>query len=178
MASRASAVILALAVLAAGVGGIVQHHLQAPPAPAALVGQEAPALVLPDLDGATHDLRDYRGRRVLLNFWASWCLPCRQEMPALEQAQRRYGEHGALVLGVAMDEAAPVRAFLAQLPVSYPILLESPRTPGAATRFGDRDGLLPYSVLVGTDGRVLDQHLGPLDAAMLQAWLAPPAVSP
>lgn len=115
--------------------------------------------------------RSHAGQVLLLSDVVG-ATPCNVAQSLVEGADVR------LVTGVAMDEAAPVRAFLAQLPVSYPILLESPRTPGAATRFGDRDGLLPYSVLVGTDGRVLDQHLGPLDAAMLQAWLAPPAVSP
>lgn len=174
MLSRSNTIILSLAVLAAAVGGYMQHRAESPPQPTALVGQPAPALTLPDLSGKQHNLDDYRGHRVVLNFWASWCLPCREEMPALDRAQRQYAGHGATVLGVAMDQPAPVRAFLAAHPVGYPILLGQLTAPGTALQFGDRGEVLPYSVLIGADGRVLDQHAGPLDDARLQQWLAPP----
>jgi len=175
MLSRSNWVILGLAVLVAGVGGYWQRHTGAPPASTPLVGQPAPALELPDLSGTTHDLASYRGHPVVLNFWASWCLPCREEMPALDRAQQRHGASGATVIGVAMDQPAPIRAFLAAHPVSYPIVLGQVSHPSSAYRFGDRRDLLPYSVLIGADGRILAQHAGPLDDAQLKQWLAPQA---
>jgi peroxiredoxin len=176
MFNRSNGIILGLAVLVAAAGGYVQHRMSAPATPATLVGQPAPALALPDLAGRQHRLADYRGHRVVLNFWASWCIPCRQEMPALDRAQRRYGT--AMVLGVAMDRATPVRAFLAAHPVGYPILLGELAAPSTALQFGDLGEVLPYSVLIDADGRVLDQHLGPLDDTRLQEWLAPAPVDP
>jgi peroxiredoxin len=173
--SRSNWIILGMAVLVAGVGGYWQRQADAPPASTPLVGQPAPALKLPDLSGTTHDLADYRGHPVVLNFWASWCLPCREEMPALDRAQQRHGAGGVTVIGVAMDQPAPVRAFLAAHPVSYPIVLGQLSHPSSAYRFGDVGDVLPYSVLIGADGRVVAQHAGPLDDAQLQQWLAPQA---
>jgi len=172
--SRSNWIILGLAVLVAGAGGYWQRRAEAPPS-TPLIGQPAPALKLPDLSGTTHDLAGYRGHPVVLNFWASWCLPCREEMPALDRAQQRHGASGATVIGIAMDQPAPVRAFLASHPVSYPIVLGQLSHPSSAYRFGDVGDVLPYSVLIGADGRVLAQHAGPLDDARLQQWLAPRA---
>ena len=173
--SRSNWIILGMAVLVAGVGGYWQRQADAPPASTPLVGQPAPALKLPDLSGTTHDLASYRGHPVVLNFWASWCPPCRAEMPALDRAQQRHGARGVTVIGVAMDQPAHVRAFLAAHPVSYPIVLGQLSPPTSAYRFGDVSDVLTYSVLIGADGRVRAQHAGPLDDAQLQQWLAPQA---
>src|SRR5690348_12261834 len=107
MLSRDNLVILGVAVLAAMLGGWLQHESRLTRAPAgtvvAQVGEAAPTLELPDLQGRMHRLADYRGRRVLLNFWASWCGPCLDELPALDRAQGNFGENGTIVLGIAMD---------------------------------------------------------------------------
>src|SRR3546814_16163237 len=83
-----------------------------------MVGKPLPALRLADLDGHMHALDEYRGRRLLINFWASWCGPCLQEMPALDEAQRTFAYNGVIVLGIALDQHDPVRAFLARQPRS------------------------------------------------------------
>ena len=175
MLSRDNLVILGVAVLAAALGGWLQHESRLARVPAGMAvaraGEAAPELELPDLQGRVHRLVDYRGRRVLLNFWASWCGPCLDELPALDEAQRRSGNPGAVVLGIAMDEPARVRAFLAIHPVRFPILLGRMKPPSTSLRWGDRGEVLPYSVLIGADGRVIATHRGPLDAATLGRWL-------
>ncbi len=176
MSDRATNLILALALLAAILGGFIQRRGQAqalPQGDAALVGQFAPALALPDLQGRVHQLTEYRGRRVLVTFWASWCVPCLEEMPALNQAQRKFGENGVIVLGIAMDEPDRVRTFLAAHPVSYPTLLGRMDAPSSSLQLGDAQETLPFSVLIGADGRVLATHAGRLSACRLDAWLAP-----
>lgn len=176
MLSRDHLVILVAAVLAAAAGGWLQHQSRLAHVPAgvavAQVGEPAPALELPDLAGRSHRLGDYRGRRVLLNFWASWCGPCLDELPALDQAQAKFGENGAIVLGIAMDEPARVRAFLADHPVRFPILLGRMESPSTSLLWGDSGEVLPYSVLIGADGRVIATHRGPLDATALATWLS------
>jgi Thiol-disulfide isomerase and thioredoxins len=174
MLNRSNWLILGLAVLAAAIGGYVEHRGQ-PPAAAdsALIGQPLPALALSDLDGKLHQLSDNRGRRVLLNFWASWCGPCLEEMPALNQAQEKFGDHAPIVLGIAMDEPARVRAFLAAHPVNYPILLGQMAPPSTSLQLGDYREVLPYSVLIDADGRILATHAGALSAAQLKQWLSP-----
>ncbi|MEW9573565.1 TlpA family protein disulfide reductase [Rhodanobacter sp. Si-c] len=175
MLSRDNLVILGVAVLAAALGGWLQHESRLAHVPAgttvAQVGEAAPVLALPDLQGHVHRLADYRGRRVLLNFWASWCGPCLDELPVLDRTQAKFGDQGAIVLGIAMDDPARVRAFLADHPVRFPILLGRMETPSTSLLWGDRSQVLPYSVLIGADGRVIATHRGPLDATTLDQWL-------
>jgi thiol-disulfide isomerase/thioredoxin len=170
MMTRASWLILALAVLAAAAGGWLQHASRARRG-TDLAGQPAPAIALPGLDGRTHALADYRGRRVLVNFWASWCGPCLKEMPALAAAQGRFGGGRPVVVGIAMDTPENVRAYLQAYPVNYPILLGRLDDPDSARQLGDTASVLPYSVLLDGEGKVLASHAGMLDTATLERWL-------
>jgi peroxiredoxin len=179
MLSRGNWLILGAAVLAAALGGWLQHASREARAPAgvqlAKVGDLRPDLALPDLEGKQHRLSEFHGRRVLLNFWASWCGPCLDEMPALARAQAKFGEQGVIVVGIAMDDPARVREFLAAHPVGYPILLDQRNRPTASLQLGNVGEVLPYSVLLDGNGRILDTRRGALDAATLERWLAPPA---
>lgn len=175
MFSRSNQLILGLAVLAAVIGGMVQHRKQpSPQPPSALVGQSLPAITLPDLAGHMHALSDYRGHRVLLNLWASWCAPCLEEMPALQKAQENFGERGLIVVGIAMDEASRVRSYLAKHPVSYPILLGLQGSDDTSIKLGNSRQILPYSVLIDADGSILATHEGILSEPMLNRWLTIP----
>lgn len=183
MLSRGNWLILCLAILAAIIGGIAEHHRQPAlsmedGADATFIGHAVPALTLPDLDGKQHSLSDYRGHRLLLNFWASWCGPCLDEMPTLNRAQEKFGEQGAIVVGIAMDEPDRVRAFLAAHPVNYPILLGQLASPSSSIKLGDTHQILPYSVLIDADGRILSTHSGALSASRLDQWLAPATGQP
>jgi len=171
---RATVLILTLATAAACGGWWLQTRLQAPhpAAPTASVpAQNARAidLVLPDLQGRPQRLSQWRGKRVLLNFWATWCAPCRKEMPELAAAQ---GNHQNLqVVGVALDQADAVRDYLKKTPVNYPILIGIDAEPDPTSRFGDSIGALPYSVLIGPDGRIERSKLGPFQPGELSDWL-------
>jgi thiol-disulfide isomerase/thioredoxin len=154
-----------------------QHMLDATalPAPAGRQvlarGDGVPAdYALPDLDGQPQALAQWHGKRVLLNFWATWCAPCREEMPALAEAQRRYGAK-VQVVGIAIDDPVAVRAYLKKTPVNYPVLIGLGAEHDPTMLFGDTRGALPYSVLVGPDGRIKGTHLGKLDERQLRWWL-------
>lgn len=175
--TRANWLILGLAVLAAAAGGWLQHASRERRG-ADLIGEPAPALQLTGLDGRTHALAEFAGRRVLLNAWATWCGPCRREMPALVAAQRRYGGGRPVVVGVAMDTPENVRAYLKARPVNYPVLLGRLDAPDTTGQLGDDAGVLPYSVLLDADGRVRATHAGMLDPATLERWLAGEAPTP
>ncbi|WP_411833121.1 redoxin family protein [Pseudoxanthomonas mexicana] len=134
-------------------------------------GDPMPAIALPDLDGEVVDLRArYAGRPLLINVWASWCGPCVEEMPELERFARSQGEDGVQVLGLALDTAGGVRDFLAKVPVGYGIVLDTPSPRDASVWLGNRKGVLPYTVLVGADGRIVKQKVGPFAHGEIDGW--------
>lgn len=191
---------IVLAALAAGTLGIVaslavngpgpllrtelgQRALQgaysavAPPAPDGLEvagrGDPIPELVLPLLDGGTMHLpRDLQGAPVLVNFWASWCGPCIEEMPELDRFAADQARHGVRVVGIALDDPAAVREFLQRVPVRYPILLDTPGARDSSVQLGNPKGVLPYSVLVSAEGRLLRQRVGPFAHGEIDGWAA------
>ena len=147
----------------------------APPAPEGLAvatrGGPVPAIVLPGLDGATVEVPgDFAGRPILVNVWASWCGPCIQEMPELERFHAEQGANGTQVVGIALDDADAVAAFLERVPVSYPLLIDAPGPRDAGVQLGNPKGVLPYSVLVSADGRLLRQRIGPFAHGEISEW--------
>ncbi len=124
-------------------------------------GVPAPDFQLATLDGSKVRLSDYRGKAVLLNFWATWCPPCKVEMPWFEDLQKQYGKDGLVVLGVAMDDSAPdqIAKFASDVGVNYPVLLG---TNEVSDEYGDVE-YLPTTFYIGRDGIIVDKMTGLLD---------------
>lgn len=124
--------------------------------------QTRPAFELPGLDGNTHHVSEWDGQVVLINFWATWCAPCREEMPMLDELHDEYGEQGFSVVGVALDNPGAVQSFVREIGVDYPILIGNAAGDDIARRYGNTQGVLPYSVLIGRDGTIEETLLGAL----------------
>jgi len=147
----------------------------APPVPkgveVAKRGERLPSFPLRSLGGASVEVPvAYAGRPVLINLWASWCGPCVTEMPALQAFAKEQGANGVQVVGIALDDAQAVQAFVDRTGVSYPILLDAPGPADAGVRLGNPKGVLPYSILVSSDGRLLKQRIGPFEEGEIAAW--------
>lgn len=137
-------------------------------------GAIVPAFSLPDLRGRAVTLpQAYAGRPVLLNLWASWCGPCIKEMPELDRYAQAQGANGTQVAGIALDDISAVEAFLQRTPVNYPLLIDTPGPRDAGVRLGNPKGVLPYSVLLDAQGRVLKQKIGPFSPGEIDGWATP-----
>lgn len=124
-----------------------------------------------DTSGTKAQLEQYRGKTVVLNFWATWCPPCREEMPELSQLHENYQSKNVVVLGVAIDEPSAVNAYLQTSPVSYPILLAENESMELATLLGNEQAVLPYTVIIDTNGNVIDTFLGRITLKLLEKSL-------
>lgn len=131
-----------------------------------LRGDSAPAWVLKDLGGTEHRLAQYRGRPVLLNFWATWCPPCVRELPMLDKL---HSENKLVVLAIAEDDRAAVDAFLADRNFKMPVIASSPRD-GLSDQLGN-PGIYPYSVLLDAQGRVAEVRRGELSRSQILEML-------
>lgn len=125
---------------------------------------------LPDTLGTVKPVSQSLGKVNLVNFWATWCVPCREEMPVFEQAYLRYQDRGFVVIGLTIDEADRAETFLQQLGISYPVFMVEEQGWDLLERFGNSRGLLPYSILIDNQGRVLEQKLGVVHNYDLDAW--------
>ena len=123
-------------------------------------GGSAPALELTDVDGKVHRLADYRGKAVLVNFWATWCVPCREEMPSMEQLRAAMQGKPFVVLAVNVGEGGRVaRDFADKMSLGFPLLLD--RDTKTTKAWGAR--ILPASFVVGPDGRIRYSYMGAID---------------
>lgn len=174
--NRRVAVAAAVGVVLVLLGFAFLHPGSGGTGAAAQVGQPAPLFVSTDLSGKAVGLADYRGHRVVLNFWASWCQPCRAEFPVLQQMKREHPD--VVVLGVVFQDADdPARAFLRAQGATWPGVHDPKSQIADAYDVHSKPGI-PVSVLIDTTGKVRDVHYGPLvDAAAAEAFLSKAGLS-
>lgn len=127
-------------------------------------------LKFPTPQGQPLAMASLRGRPLLLNFWATWCPPCVEELPLLDAFYRQYAAKGWQVLGLAIDQPSAVRTFLTRTPVAFPIALAGLEGTELTRRLGNRTGGLPYTVVLGGDGTVRHRRMGRVSEADLRNW--------
>lgn len=160
--------ILILLVVAVGLFFLVRQH-GAPAVASAQQGALAPDFTLADLSGQTLNLSSYRGKVVLLDFWATWCVPCREEIPHLVDLQNKYGSQGLQIIGVSMDDGSePVREFYQHFKMNYPVVMGDAKT---GERYGGVLGL-PIAFVIAPDGRITSKHIGSTDISVFEREVA------
>jgi thiol-disulfide isomerase/thioredoxin len=165
---RRDALVLGTAGIAAAAAGAVAGAL-------ALQARSGAADLLaaryPDLEGRVHRLLDWRGKVLLCNFWATWCAPCREEVPILVSAKGQWAAHGLEVVGIGIDSAAKMREFSKTYKINYPLLVADATALELMRKLGNRGGGLPYTVILDDTGAVVRRHLGAFTAPDLRRLL-------
>jgi thiol-disulfide isomerase/thioredoxin len=124
-----------------------------------------------DAEGQPQPMTQWRDRWLVLNFWATWCTPCVEEMPTLQQVAWDYGTRGVAVVGLGIDSPAAIRRFQSELKLELPLLVAGAGGSELARALGNPSGALPYTVLISPKGAVVRAHLGLLRSELLRSWL-------
>lgn len=173
MRSRGAFTLIAVAAAAAGTmlwWATRPSNLAAPPAPAI-----SPAAVwsasFVDTQGRPHAIGELQGNVVVMNFWATWCAPCREEMPGFARLAQRWNTRGVRFVGLANDDPDKVERFGRDLAIGYPLWTGGDAVGELSRRLGNRLGVLPHTVILDPSGRVLETRVGPYTEVDLEAKL-------
>ena len=135
------------------------------------------AAQLPDVDDKPQALKQWQGKTIVLNFWATWCPPCRQEMPELSALNTEYKSRNVVVIGIAIDEMSAVKAFVRDtksdaIKVSYPLLAAEVEGLGLASSLGNDKGVLPFTIIIKPDGTIAKSYSGRITKPLLTETLS------
>ena len=172
--ARARRVVAAVAVAAIALAAGVYLALERRAAPVDAAAVSAlTRTTFPDLAGEQVSLERWRGKVIVVNLWASWCPPCREEIPGLVRIQQKFASNGVQIVGIAFDSAAKSRQAAAELGINYPILVAGLEAIDLTRKLGNRAGGLPYTLVLDRQGSPVATHLGILSEADLERILTP-----
>ena len=163
--------LLLLAAVAALSGGIFSYHLAG--LDKAATYPQLHSFSLPDTEGKTHNIDEWKGKVLVINFWASWCSPCRQEIPLFMQLQESHRNQGLQFIGIAIEDIDPVREYTKTLQINYPNLVAGISGLGLSIAFGNLAGGVPFSVVVNRKGRIVYSQPGIFDLEAFQETVVP-----
>jgi peroxiredoxin len=160
---KRSALITTIAIIAF-IGGLsVRNLLFSPVANAQPEHQYLlPEFSLPDLSGKQRSIKEWQGKVLVINFWATWCPPCLKEMPEFEAMQNEYSSKGLQFMGIALDDPEPAKEFITKKKINYPILIGQDQGTKLAYSFGNIVNTVPFTVIVDTKGAIVKRQMGTL----------------
>lgn len=126
-----------------------------------------------DMQGQQQALKQWQGKIIVLNFWATWCPPCREEMPELSAMQAEYSNKNLVIVGLSTDDLDKTKAFIKTSPVSYPILAGDMEAMNFAESLGNDRGILPYTVIIDANGNVVKRFFGRINQQLLEKTIIP-----
>jgi len=173
-------IVLILSVLS-GWFLLQQFSSKAPPetsasAPTAAINFDHNAIMnmpFKDMNGEPQSLKKWQGKVIVLNFWATWCPPCREEMPELSAMQEQYNNKNLIIIGLSTDDLDTTKTFIKKAPVSYPILAGDMQAMKLAETLGNNRGILPYTVILDVKGAVVKTFFGRVNQQILEKTVTP-----
>jgi thiol-disulfide isomerase/thioredoxin len=162
--------IVAVAAIALGLGVLAGHWRATPDAPNGMTPERIYSTTFLDLDNRPQPLERWKGKVTVINFWATWCPPCRAEIPEFVKIQARHAGKGFTFVGIALDEREAVAQFAKDFGMNYPLLLGGAEGSGFANELGSRSAL-PFSVILDRQGNIVATRLGTLNEAELEKLL-------
>ncbi len=159
------------AIGATALGAWFSHRRNSPSPAADGAADIVFAQTFPDADGTPRPMSQWRGQILVLNFWATWCPPCVEEMPVLQAVRDAYRSKGVEIVGIAIDNAEKVRSFRDKMSLTLPLLVAGVGGSELGRSLGNLSGALPYTALINRSGQVAQRKLGQIHAPELQAWL-------
>ncbi|MFO7953575.1 TlpA family protein disulfide reductase [Thioalkalivibrio sp.] len=134
-------------------------------------GNQRIDFTLPDLAGDDRQLSEWDGDLIVLNFWATWCPPCKKEMPLFQDTFEAHRDDDFTIVAVAVDEQTATQHFVDDFGIEFPVLIGQDEAMAVGREYGNRIGALPYTVLIDRDGTILETHRGEVEPADLDGWL-------
>ncbi len=132
-----------------------------------------PLFKLKDLQGKVRDVKEWDGQVLMINFWATWCPPCRKEMPAFIKVQEKYKDKGFTIVGIALDKKQDVIDFTDPMGMNYPILMAEQEGPVLTKAYGNRLGVLPYTVIIDRKGNIVQRQRNELSFEQVEGMIKP-----
>lgn len=168
---RRTALFVGVGVAAGAAGAWLGIGRSKPSPPEARGVEQLFGLSMDDAQGRSQALQQWRGKPLIVNFWATWCPPCVDEMPELQALHVEYAARGVQFIGLAVDGKSAVQEFAQRLKITYPLLLAGASGAELARSLGNAAGGLPFTLAVAPNGRTIGQHLGRIKAADIRAWI-------
>jgi thiol-disulfide isomerase/thioredoxin len=167
---KQTALIIIAALIALGVGMTARHLFSPVEKPGA---SALPEFNLPDLSGHQHNISEWRGKVLVINFWATWCPPCRKEIPDFVALQEQEAAKGVQFIGIALEDQEPVAEYLATTKINYPMLLGGDNGIALAHQLGNIVDAVPYTLIVNRQGQIIHRHPGEFSREQLEEIITP-----